>query len=94
MAKLNQIIADQKGVSIEDLAVNDGSEKSKKKSASTKTTSQDVAPEVVVETKPATAAELRSKADALYKEAAKLRKQADDLDPPKSKSTKSKVAAE
>jgi hypothetical protein len=30
---------------------------------------------------------MRSRADALYKEAAKLRKTADELDPPKSKKT-------
>jgi hypothetical protein len=34
----------------------------------------------------------RSQADAMYKEAAKLRKQADELDPPKKKATKDKVA--
>lgn len=33
----------------------------------------------------------RSQADALYKEAAKLRKQADELDPPQKKSTKSNL---
>ena len=37
-----------------------------------------------------TPAEMRSRADALYKEAAKLRKDADEMDPPKSKK---KVAA-
>jgi hypothetical protein len=30
-------------------------------------------------------AEMRSRADALYKEAARLRKEADELDPPKKK---------
>ena len=34
-----------------------------------------------------TPAEMRSRADALYKEAARLRKEADELDPPKSKKT-------
>jgi hypothetical protein len=49
-----------------------------------KTTAESVAEEVVVgaELSPA---EMRSKADALYKEAAKLRKEADEIDPPKSK---------
>jgi hypothetical protein len=32
-----------------------------------------------------TPAEMRSRADALYKEASKLRKDADAMDPPKSK---------
>jgi hypothetical protein len=36
----------------------------------------------------------RSQADAMYKEAAKLRKQADDLDPPTKKATKVKEAAD
>ena len=86
--QLNEIIATQKGVSIEDLAVNDGTPQDK--------TAKKPQPkeEVVVPTgtTPMTASELRSKADALYKEAAKLRKEADELDPPKSKTKK--VAAE
>lgn len=88
--QLNQIIADQKGVALEDLAVTDGTQQPKKKADPAKTTSSDIEPEVTVSTKPMTAAELRSKADALYKEAAKLRKEADEIDPPKSKK---KVAA-
>jgi hypothetical protein len=36
----------------------------------------------------------RSQADAMYKEAARLRKQADDLDPPKKKSTKTTETAD
>jgi hypothetical protein len=36
----------------------------------------------------------RSQADALYKEAAKLRKDADELDPPAKKATKAKEAAD
>jgi hypothetical protein len=81
--QLNEIIAKQKGVALEDLAVNDGSGKKDTKKAAVKKE------EIVVDT-PLSAAELRSKADALYKEAAKLRKEADELDPPKSKK---KVAA-
>ena len=34
----------------------------------------------------------RSQADAMYKEAARLRKQADDLDPPAKKAAKAKEA--
>jgi hypothetical protein len=79
--KLNEIIAQQKGVSVEDLAVNDGTTKTKSK--------KPVANEIIVEeTVPTTAAEMRSKANALYKEAAKLRREADELDPPKSKTKK------
>ena len=36
----------------------------------------------------------RSQADAMYKEAARLRKQADELDPPKKKTTKTVDAEE
>ena len=35
----------------------------------------------------------RSQADAMYKEAARLRKQADELDPPAKKTTKAKEEA-
>jgi hypothetical protein len=36
----------------------------------------------------------RSQADAMYKEAARLRKEADDLDPPQKKTTKAKESAD
>jgi len=82
--ELNQIIADQKGVSVEDLAVTDGSQKPKKKTVTSEVQ------EILVEDNPPvmTAADLRSKADALYKEAARLRKEADALEPPKKRTTK------
>ena len=82
--QLNEIIAEQKGVTVADLAVHDGSQVSQAK-AKKGTSSKEDEPTVVVPATPQTAAELRSKADALYKEAAKLRKEADELDPPKSK---------
>ena len=84
--ELNVIIAKQKGVDIEDLAVSDGSPKRKK------TTKKVEVTESATETTDAkttsfemTPAEMRSRADALYKEAARLRKDADAMDPPKSK---------
>lgn len=92
--ELNKLIAEQKGVSLEELAINDG--KTPKKTGKedvTKTTSQSVSgdvEEVVVEGEE-TPAQLRSKADALFKQAQQLRKKADELDPPKSKK---KVAVE
>jgi hypothetical protein len=36
----------------------------------------------------------RSQADAMYKEAARLRKEADELDPPQKKTTKAKESAD
>jgi len=84
--ELNKIIADQKGVTVDQLAVNDGSVPAPK---TTKTV--DVTETVgITESFEMTPAEMRSRADALYKEAAKLRKDADEMDPPKSKK---KVAA-
>jgi len=79
--ELNQLIADQKGVTLDDLAGTvDG-------------TPADITVEEKKEisTTEMTPAEMRSRADALYKEAAKLRKAADDIDPPKKKE---KVTAE
>lgn len=89
--QLNEIIAEQKGVTIEDLAVTDGTQESKKDAAKKKAESK---PSDGIDTTVMSAAELRSKADSLYKEAAKLRKEADELDPPKSKVKKVAATAE
>ena len=84
--ELNNIIAQQKGVKLDDLAIKDGSNST---IATMPKTSEKKSEEVVVEDVKSdfnlTPAEMRSRADALYKEAAKLRKSADELDPPKSK---------
>jgi hypothetical protein len=89
--ELNNLIAEQKGVALEDLAVNDGSGKPAKKVAK-KDSAVDESTEVQG-TEDLTPAQLRSKADALFKQAQQLRKQADELDPPKSKK-KATVEAE
>jgi hypothetical protein len=84
--ELNNIIAQQKGVKLDDLAIKDGSNST---IATMPKTSDKKTDDVVVEDVKSdfnlTPAEMRSRADALYKEAAKLRKSADELDPPKSK---------
>ena len=80
--ELNRIIATQKGVRVEDLAVTDGSPAT---SAPVKTKVAEKA-EVIVDDSNMTPAAMRSKADALFKEAQKLRKEADAIDPPKKKS--------
>ena len=88
--ELNQLIAQQKGVTVDELAVTDGSNpnpKSAKKPAEVKTE-----PAIVVE--ELTPIEMRSRADALVKEAQQLRKSADLLDPPKSKAKKVSVESE
>jgi len=86
--QLNQIIAEQRGVSIEDLALKNPNSapepKSEKKQKIT---------EAVVEPIPAQdpmsqedlAAKMRSQADAMFKEAKKLREMAEELSPTKKK---------
>ena len=105
--ELNELIATQKGVTVDELAVTDGSRPNKRpavKDDPTKTTSSSVnSGEEIVSEKTVTAepvlvteelspTQLRSKADKLFKEAQALRKQADLVDPPKSKKIKEVVA--
>ena len=89
--ELNVLIAEQKGVLLEELAVNDGSEEktvANKKSATKKSEVVTESPDSGLDLTPA---ELRSRADALFKQAQTLRKQADSLDPPKKKTTKAEA---
>lgn len=90
---LNKLIADQRGVNIEDLAVKDPSGAPVK---STKKKTEQASQEVKGQTNDfeLTPAEMRSRADALFKQAQQLRKQADELDPPKKKVKAEKVVAE
>lgn len=89
--ELNEIIANQKGISVDELAITDGvtPNPKTKKSDPTRTTSSSVneseetAGEIVTE--ELSPVQMRSKADKLFKEAQMLRKQADAIDPPKSK---------
>jgi hypothetical protein len=87
LSELNQIIAEQKGVTIDQLAVTDGvnpnPKTSKKVDAEINATIEE--DEFAASTEDMTPAQLRSKADALFKQAQALRKQADTIDPPKSK---------
>lgn len=87
--ELNDLIAKDKNISIYELALSDG-----KKDPLVETKNNEVV-EVKVETdSPKSAAELRSKADALFKEAQALRKKADEMDPPKKKTKKTVVEKE
>jgi len=74
--ELNKLIAAQKGVSVNDLATTEDGKPA---------TATEPKAEKEISTTEMTPAEMRSRADALYKEAAKLRKTADELDPPKKK---------
>jgi hypothetical protein len=88
--ELNQLIAEQKGVTVDELAVTDGSNPNPK---TIKKTVAETLPEAVI-VENLTPTQMRSRADALFKEAQQLRKSADLLDPPKSKTKKLSVEAE
>jgi len=91
--ELNELIAQQKGVSLEDLAVSGDTAKKKDDPSKTTSASVNAGEDTVVTQKieeskkseALTPAEMRSKADALFKQAQQLRKQADAVDPPKSR---------
>jgi hypothetical protein len=107
LSELNQIIAEQKGVSIQDLAISDDSNTKEKMEV------QDVAsvnevpqPEALAESQTANipndtgvltdedlARQFRSDADRLSKEAAALRRKAEELVPTKKISKKTKTSA-
>lgn len=81
--QLNQLLAEQKGVSVDGLAITDGVNPNPKTKVE-----HEPKPEVIAEgesSEDLTPAQMRSKADALFKQAQALRKQADQIDPPKSK---------
>jgi hypothetical protein len=89
--ELNKLIAEQRGLTLEELAVKEPGAAEKPREAAK---IQEVPAPVSSSNDPLSDKDLarsyRSQADAMYKEAAKLRKQADDLDPPQKKTTKSK----
>ena len=98
LAELNKIIAEQKGVSIDDLAIKDNSAPPKKKIDLNTQVEEDVQELASVEplqaasdavlTDEQLASQYRSQADALFKEAKALREQAEELVPTKKKTNK------
>jgi hypothetical protein len=99
LAELNKMIAEQRGVTVEDLAIKeDGSS-----AESSNTTNEPVVQEETTATVTNTdgilsdedlAAQYRSQADALFKEAKKLREQAEELAPTKRKTKNSGTKVE
>jgi hypothetical protein len=99
--QLNLLIAEQKNCSVDDLCtfvsgapnekVTESNITEKKETESVKPIQASV--NTVLDDKDI-AKGLRSQADSLYKEAARLRKQADELDPPQKKTTKIKETAD
>jgi hypothetical protein len=100
LSELNQVIAEQKGVTIADLALPDANGETKK--ATTQATDPTMSTEELasslttpnedgVLTDESLAAQYRSQADALFKEAKILREQAEELVPTKKKPTVKKT---
>jgi hypothetical protein len=83
LSELNEIIAQQKGVTVADLAG---------VTESTTTTEETVVAEGVLDDE-ALAAQYRSQADAMFKEAKRLREQAEELVPTKKKTKKTEESA-
>lgn len=108
LSELNGLIAEQKGVTVDQLyTFVSGAPKAGESADNVQNIDETAAPAVDTDvpadlsaqastTEALSDADLaksyRSQADAMYKEAARLRREADELDPPKKKTTKSKVA--
>ncbi len=101
LAELNSIIAQQKGVAVEDLAVSDGDKEAPGNPDPVATYTNEPAPVAAPVAAPESgvlsdddlAKSYRSQADRLSKEAAALRRQAEDLVPTKKKAVKTKASA-
>lgn len=85
LSELNTLIAEQKGMTVDSLyTLVSGAPKdapAEKPAAATETKNEGVLSDSDL------AKSYRSQADAMYKEAARLRREADELDPPKKKTT-------
>lgn len=101
--ELNLLIAEQKGVTLDDLSIKaDMPHVNKNDSKVADPKVEDLADVQAIEPtknltetkEPVSASDYRSQADKLYKEAARLRKIADELDPPKKRIRSAKKDAE
>ena len=101
--ELNKTIADQQGVTVADLALKGPDGETVQPTANTTEPAVDPVATYTTETTPATdgvlddtalAAQYRSQADALFKEAKALREQAEQLVPTKKKTTKKTETSE
>lgn len=91
--ELNKLIAEQKGVTLEQLANGEDASSTTETTTIASVTETPASEPAVANTAEvlddkALAKNFRSQADAMFKEAQKLRKQADELDPPAKKTTK------
>lgn len=92
--ELNKVVAEQKGVTVADLALQSDSGQNQSQPAEAPQETVAEAPVVNEEviTDEQLAAQYRSQADALYKEAKRLREQAEELVPTKRKTAKKTTA--
>jgi len=102
--QLNTLIAEQKNCAVDDLCTFVSGSKKNTPEVQELVTVKDLAPQPIPAVAPLKAAanevlsdkdiakSYRSQADSMYKEAARLRKEADDLDPPAKKAAKAKEA--
>ena len=102
--QLNTLIAEQKNCAVDDLCTFVSGSKKNTPEVQELVTVKDLAPQPIPAIAPLKAAanevlsdkdiakSYRSQADSMYKEAARLRKEADDLDPPAKKAAKAKEA--
>jgi len=102
--QLNTLIAEQKNCAVDDLCTFVSGAKKNTPEVQELVTVKDLAPPPTLAVAPLKAAanevlsdkdiakSYRSQADSMYKEAARLRKEADDLDPPAKKAAKAKEA--
>jgi hypothetical protein len=102
--QLNTLIAEQKNCAVDDLCTFVSGSKKNTPEVQELVTVKDLAPPPTAQVAPLKASanealsdkdiakSYRSQADSMYKEAARLRKEADDLDPPAKKAAKAKEA--
>ncbi len=102
--QLNTLIAEQKNCAVDDLCTFVSGSKKNTPEVQELVTVKDLAPQSIPAVAPLKASanealsdkdiakSYRSQADSMYKEAARLRKEADDLDPPQKKAAKAKEA--
>lgn len=97
--ELNKLIAEQKGVKVEDLAIQEvnSDEPKSTRPAEEIIVTDEVIPattqSISMPEKAVTASDLRSMADKLFKEAQALRKKADEMEPPVKKAKSVKAEA-
>jgi hypothetical protein len=89
--ELNKLIADQRGIRVEDLSIQEENAKQSTQEEEKKAPKEEAKTVETTSNFELTPSEMRSRADALYKEAARLRKEADALDPPKKKAAKAET---